>query len=179
MSLPGQMRMRRGVALRFTRAMRGITSSTWKGSRMSSGSSAARPIGTVIDTCQEWAPASKSRSVRGSICVRAGRAICVLAETGMPTARRLAMASMAARHEPFTPRSWSCRDSSASTETERLCTPASRTWAARSGVIPRPPVTMVSSMPFARTAFAMVTQSSRRYASPPMRVTSLHSRSAS
>jgi hypothetical protein len=39
---------------------------------MSSGSSAARPIGTVIDTCQEWIPASTSRSSRGSMLAQRG-----------------------------------------------------------------------------------------------------------
>ena len=53
MSLPGHTLTRRACIFFFTRAIMGITSSTWKGSRMSAGSSAARPIGTVIDTCHE------------------------------------------------------------------------------------------------------------------------------
>jgi hypothetical protein len=72
------------------------------------------------------------------------------------------MASNAAFHEPFTPRRASWVDSSPSTLTLTDRMPASLAALTRSGVSPRPPVVIVHSMPWSRTARAMSVQSSRR-----------------
>ena len=72
------------------------------------------------------------------------------------------MASKADRKLPFTPRSASWVSSIPSTLTLTLRMPASFAAITRSRVRPRPPVVMVQSIPWARTARAMVVQSSRR-----------------
>ena len=82
------------------------------------------------------------------------------------------MAWSAAARLPASPRSSSCVLSVPSIDTETLITPASRAWRALSRVNPRPPVTREHSIPCARMARTISVQSSRRYASPPMSVTS-------
>ena len=103
---------------------------------------------------------------------------CVLAATGIPAPRRFANASIAASKLPARPEGRrASREGRRSTPTRPGC-PARFAASARSRVRPRPPVVIEHCIPCARTARTISVQSSRRYASPPMSVTSLTPSSA-
>lgn len=100
------------------------------------------------------------------------RLTCVLHPTGTPAARRFSIARIAPAWLPLRARSASCVASTPSTETLTAVMPAALAFSASSRVKPRPPVTMVQSIPWARIARTISSQSGRRYASPPWMATS-------
>jgi hypothetical protein len=120
-------------------------------------------MATVSCTCHEWMPAfDELLEHLGHLVQRRAAELRVGRDVDPRGLEVGLMASNAAFHEPFTPRRASWVDSSPSTLT--LTVPDARLLGglARSGVSPRPPVVIVHSMPWSRTARAMSVQSSRR-----------------
>ena len=95
-----------------------------------------------------------------------------LAEITSPASRAFLSARMAAAWLPRLPRILSCMRARPSTDTPSPSSPAFLKALARSRVKLRPPVCMVTRTPCEVSRSMICSQSSRRYASPPIRVTS-------
>ena len=150
------------------------TVTTSGGCKIHSGWSAAFPIGVVSCTCHARTWWSRNiAAVSRSVCWFS-RLICMFDVTIRPVSRAFFTAWSAALCEPLLPRSVSCCSSKPSMLMPTACNPAAANLRHRSRVNARPPDCIVTRMPVSERNAMISSTSARKYASPPISVTSRH-----
>ena len=141
--------------------------------------STALPIAAVSCTCHDFAPFAAMISKISRKCGFDSALICVLTPGTIPTAATFRSTPIAWSKLPLKPRRRSWTSRGPSIETPSVPTPAAAAALIFSKVSPRPPVWIEQCIPASAIALTIVSQSRRRYASPPIRLTSRVPSSAS